>query len=96
MVANDRGSQAYIICTQPRRIAAISVAERVAYERDEPLGPVVGYQVRLNSRVEPSTRLVFCTTGVLLRRLQDPDFLAQVSHLLIDEVHVCLTACNLR
>ena len=88
MITNDRGSQAFIVCTQPRRIAAISIAERVAHERDEGLGSEVGYQVRLNSRVQPTTRLVFCTTGVLLRRLQDTDFLSQVSHILIDEVHV--------
>lgn len=47
-IANMRGSQCHIICTQPRRISAISVAERVADERNEPLGQSVGYQIRLD------------------------------------------------
>ena len=58
---------------QPRRISAISVAQRVADERGEPLGETVGYQIRLESRRSAATRLLFCTSGVLLRRLaSDP------------------------
>ncbi|GCC31188.1 hypothetical protein chiPu_0009645 [Chiloscyllium punctatum] len=80
MVAN-------IICTQPRRISAISVAERVAKERIERLGGSVGYQIRLESMKTSSTRLLYCTAGVLLRRLEaDPD-LQGVSHVIVDEVH---------
>ena len=45
-----RGEQCFIICTQPRRISATSVAERVASERAEKLGEMVGYQIRLESR----------------------------------------------
>ena len=49
---------------------------------------LVGYQVRLDSRVHPTrTKLIYCTTGVLLRRLQDPEFLLKVSHVVLDEVH---------
>ena len=86
---NERGigGEGYIICTQPRRIAAITVATRVAYEMQESAGKTVGYQVRLDNRCGPSTRVVYCTTGVLLRRLQHPDFLASVSHIVVDEVH---------
>jgi HrpA-like RNA helicase len=87
MIMNDHGSEAYIICTQPRRIAAITVAERVALERGEGVGNTVGYQVRLNSRLGDNTRIIYCTTGVLLRRLQQDGFLAGVSHILVDEVH---------
>ena len=88
MISTDKGSEAYIIVTQPRRIAAISVAERVAFERGEKLGKSVGYQVRLHSAMDPDeTRLLFCTTGILLRKLQDEHFLERVSHILIDEVH---------
>ena len=87
MISKGRGGEAYIICTQPRRIAAITVSERVAYERQEVIGKTVGYQVRLNSRCGPSTRILYCTTGVLLRRLQNPDFLSSVSHIVVDEVH---------
>lgn len=46
-VRQGRGAECRIVCTQPRRISAISVAERVAYERDESLGSSVGYQIRL-------------------------------------------------
>lgn len=75
------------VCTQPRRISAIGVAERVAAERVERIGNVVGYQIRLESKMSSSTRLLFCTTGILLRRLEsDPD-LTDVTHVIVDEVH---------
>ncbi|PUZ38696.1 hypothetical protein GQ55_9G217400 [Panicum hallii var. hallii] len=86
-IDNLRGADCSIICTQPRRISAISVAARVASERGEELGETVGYQIRLESKRSAQTRLLFCTTGVLLRRLvQEPDFVG-VSHLLVDEIH---------
>ncbi len=78
-----------IICTQPRRISAIGVAERVAAERNEGTvgSNMVGYQIRMESRTCNFTRLLFCTTGILLRRLgSDPD-LDCVSHVVVDEVH---------
>jgi hypothetical protein len=102
------GNDCYIVCTQPRRVAAVSVAERVAYEThcdsrwsgktqgenaptavdgDEILHGLVGYQVRLETSTTKNTRLLFCTTGVLLNKLQDPDFLGRVSHIVLDEVH---------
>uniref|UniRef100_A0A1Y1K8X3 RNA helicase n=1 Tax=Photinus pyralis TaxID=7054 RepID=A0A1Y1K8X3_PHOPY len=76
-----------IICTQPRRISAIGVAERVADERAERIGNTVGYQIRLESKISSSTRLTFCTTGVLLRRLESDPELSTVSHIIVDEVH---------
>ncbi|GMY25404.1 DExH-box ATP-dependent RNA helicase DExH1 isoform X2 [Fagus crenata] len=82
-----RGADCSIMCTQPRRISAISVAARIASERGESLGETVGYQIRLEAKRSAQTRLLFCTTGVLLRQLvQDPK-LAGVSHLLVDEIH---------
>ncbi|OIW12193.1 hypothetical protein TanjilG_28601 [Lupinus angustifolius] len=82
-----RGADCNIICTQPRRISAISVAARVSAERGENLGGTVGYQIRLETKRSDETRLLFCTTGVLLRKLvQDPE-LTGVSHLLVDEIH---------
>ncbi len=87
MISSGRGGEAYIICTQPRRIAAITVAERVAYERCEPCGQTVGYQVRLQAALSNKTRILHCTTGVLLRKMQDVAFLAKVSHIIVDEVH---------
>ncbi|XP_046351215.2 putative ATP-dependent RNA helicase DHX57 [Haliotis rufescens] len=76
-----------IICTQPRRISAISVAERVADERCEKLGRSVGYQIRLESKQSAWTRLLFCTTGIILRQLEGDPSLEGVTHLIIDEVH---------
>ncbi|XP_013395575.1 putative ATP-dependent RNA helicase DHX57 [Lingula anatina] len=76
-----------IICTQPRRISAMAVAERVAEERADRLGGIVGYQIRLESVQSASTRLLFCTTGILLRRLEGDGLLEGVSHVIIDEVH---------
>uniref|UniRef100_A0A1Q3F577 RNA helicase n=1 Tax=Culex tarsalis TaxID=7177 RepID=A0A1Q3F577_CULTA len=76
-----------IICTQPRRISAIGVAERVAEERAERIGNTVGYQIRLENKISAATRLTFCTTGILLRRLQSEPTLANVTHILVDEVH---------
>lgn len=54
--------------------------------RCERVGETVGYQIRLDSRVGPSTRLTFCTTGILLRRLTSDETLAGVSHIMVDEV----------
>ncbi|KAJ8287216.1 hypothetical protein GJAV_G00048990 [Gymnothorax javanicus] len=77
-----------IFCTQPRRLAAIAVAERVAAERGESVGKTIGYQIRLESRVSPKTLLTFCTCGVLLRTLMAGDAaLATVTHVILDEVH---------
>lgn len=62
-VAAGQGGSCSIIVTQPRRIAAIGLANRVAEERGEQVGGVVGYSVRLDSKSSPRTRLLFCTTG---------------------------------
>ena len=76
-----------MIVTQPRRISAIGVSERIAAERCEHVGDTAGYSIKLEKRMSKKTRLLLCTTGILLRRLQcDPD-LASVSHIFVDEVH---------
>ncbi len=81
-------SRTRILCTQPRRISATSVAQRVASERLEHLGCSVGFSIRLQQQLPRSRGSVtFCTTGVVLRLLQSRDALADVSHLIIDEVH---------
>ncbi|PNF38747.1 putative ATP-dependent RNA helicase YTHDC2, partial [Cryptotermes secundus] len=82
------GKACRIICTQPHRISAVSVSERVAAERNEKIGHSVGYQIRLECRVSPKTLLTYCTGGVLLRTLMGGDsVLATVTHILVDEVH---------
>ncbi|KAF9623472.1 hypothetical protein IFM89_003056 [Coptis chinensis] len=82
-----RGALCSIICTQPRRISAMSVSERVAAERGEKLGESVGYKVRLEGTKGRDTRLLFCTTGILLRRLLVDRSLKGISHVIVDEIH---------
>ncbi len=86
-IDSKKGGQCNIICTQPRRISAIGVAERVAVERSEKIGDVIGYQIRLDNRLSKHTRINFCTVGILLRRLSTNPNLDGVSHILLDEVH---------
>ena len=83
----SRGTEANILCTQPRRLPAVALAGRVADEMGTPCGAVVGYSVRLNKKMSAATRLLFCTTGILLRRLIADPQLTGVSHVIIDEVH---------
>jgi pre-mRNA-splicing factor ATP-dependent RNA helicase DHX16 len=76
-----------IACTQPRRVAAMSVAQRVAEEMGVRIGQEVGYQIRFEDKTSPKTKLVFMTDGMLLRHcLASPDF-ADFSALIIDEAH---------
>lgn len=88
-VLEDAPSTAKIVVTQPRRIAATGVATRVATERGESRPGVdsVGYVVRGDSALCNRSRLVFCTTGVLLRQLQAEGALNCITHIMIDEVH---------
>ncbi|PBJ80492.1 RNA helicase [Trypanosoma cruzi cruzi] len=87
MCESGMGGSANIVCTQPRRLAATSVALRVAEERDEAVGGVVGYTIRLESCVSRRTQITYCTTGIVLRRLQVEKFLGSVSHIVVDEIH---------
>jgi ATP-dependent helicase HrpB len=72
---------------EPRRVAARASARRIAHERGGRLGDEVGYQVRLDSRVGPLTRLRIVTDGILLRRLQEDPYLESVAAVVFDEFH---------
>lgn len=86
MIAAGQGAHCNIVVTQPRRISAVSVAERVAQERCEELGFTAGYSVRFESVLPRHyASILFCTVGVLLRKLEAG--LVGVSHVIIDEVH---------
>ncbi|KAF8808063.1 P-loop containing nucleoside triphosphate hydrolase protein [Phlegmacium glaucopus] len=85
LILSNCGSETSIIVTQPRRISAISVAARVSQERLE--DGSVGYAIRGESKQNENTKLLFCTTGVVLRRLSTGDNLEHVSHIVVDEVH---------
>jgi len=76
-----------IVVLQPRRVAARTVAARVAWERDSKLGDEVGYQIRFDDRLGDATRICFVTEGVLLRWLQDDQQLSDVAAVLFDEFH---------
>ena len=81
------GSTCRIVVTQPRRISAISVAERIAKERGEEIGKTIGYNIRMESEKSKSTQVLFVTPGVLLRKLITDPFLEEFSHIIIDEAH---------
>ncbi|RWS28507.1 putative ATP-dependent RNA helicase TDRD9-like protein [Leptotrombidium deliense] len=83
----DREQDFNIVITQPRRIAAISVAKRVCAERDWNLGELVGYQVGMDKKVNENTRILYCTTGVLLQKLITVKKVDHFTHIIIDEVH---------
>src|SRR2546423_8800863 len=76
-----------IAVLQPRRVAARTVAARVAWERNCPLGAEVGYQIRFDDQTSLGTRICFVTEGILLRWLQDDRTLPEVGIVLFDEFH---------
>ncbi|XP_041972567.1 ATP-dependent RNA helicase DHX30-like [Aricia agestis] len=81
-------TDAAAIVSEPRRVAAIGLAQRVADELHENVGECIGYQVRLQSKLpRPGGGVLFCTSGVLLRRLQFNPGLEGCSHVVIDEAH---------
>ncbi|XP_042387797.1 DExH-box ATP-dependent RNA helicase DExH6-like [Zingiber officinale] len=98
----DKGETCKIVCTQPRRISAISVAERISYERGETVGETVGYRIRLESKGGKQSSIMFCTNGVLLRLLISrgssmsstdsgnsllEDCFQGITHVIVDEIH---------
>lgn len=77
-----------VACTQPRRVAAQTVASRVAEEMGVTLGAEVGYAVRFENVSTPGvTRVRFCTDGVLLRELMEDPLLSRYSVVMVDEAH---------
>ncbi|KAB5545598.1 P-loop containing nucleoside triphosphate hydrolase protein [Coniochaeta sp. 2T2.1] len=89
------GNSANMIVTQPRRISALGLADRVSEERCSLVGQEIGYSIRGENKTSLKTKITFVTTGVLLRRLQTSGgriedvvaSLADISHVVIDEVH---------
>ncbi|ETN59898.1 ATP-dependent RNA helicase [Anopheles darlingi] len=76
-----------IACTQPRRIACISLSKRVAHELLAEYRTEVGYQIRFERSKSTHTKIVFITEGLLLRQLASEDCLEQYSVIILDEVH---------
>ncbi|KAK2625301.1 hypothetical protein QTJ16_005670 [Diplocarpon rosae] len=89
----SQGKPCKIYCTEPRRISAISLARRVSEElgeRKNDLGSsrsLVGYAIRLESNTSKETRLVYATTGIVMRMLEGSNDLKDITHIVLDEVH---------
>jgi ATP-dependent helicase HrpB len=81
------GERGEVVVLQPRRLATRMLAKRVAEEMGTPLGGVVGYQIRLESRVSEQTRIRFVTEGILLRQMSFDATLRGVSTIVFDEFH---------
>ncbi|XP_041850777.1 probable ATP-dependent RNA helicase DHX34 [Melanotaenia boesemani] len=77
----------HIACTQPRRIACISLAKRVSFESLNQFGSKVGYQIRFETSRTTATKLLFLTEGLLLRQIQQDKSLTQYQVVIVDEVH---------
>uniref|UniRef100_A0A673N1D7 ATP-dependent RNA helicase DHX29 n=1 Tax=Sinocyclocheilus rhinocerous TaxID=307959 RepID=A0A673N1D7_9TELE len=85
LLANGEAAQpCNVVVTQPRRISATSLASRVSLCGKTSL---CGYQIRMENRSGDATRLLYCTTGVLLRKLQQDRLLSSLTHIIVDEVH---------
>lgn len=88
-----QGKPCKIYCTEPRRISAISLAKRVSEELGEGKGEVgtarslVGYSIRLEAKTCKETRLIYATTGIVMRMLEGSNELREITHLVLDEVH---------
>ncbi|XP_062500693.1 putative pre-mRNA-splicing factor ATP-dependent RNA helicase PRP1 [Corticium candelabrum] len=87
LIQNTRGRKACVACTQPRRVAAMSVAQRVADEVDVTLGQQVGYTIRFEDCSGPQTILKYMTDGMLLREAMTDPLLERYQVIMLDEAH---------
>lgn len=89
LIESKKGDAVDIVCSQPRRISAMGLAQRVADERASAIGDEVGYVIRGESKTSANTMLRFVTTGVLVRMIQtgQTSALSGFSHVIVDEVH---------
>ncbi|PRP77620.1 hypothetical protein PROFUN_00481 [Planoprotostelium fungivorum] len=89
------GKAPKIYCTQPRRISAVSLSHRVSTELGEPKNSVgnhrsnVGYSIRLERKAGKNSRIIFATTGIVLRMMEDLEHsdMREMTHLIVDEIH---------
>ena len=86
-ISIGRGVQGAIAHTQPRRVAARTVASRIAHELKTELGGMVGYKIRFNDRVSPDTCIKLMTDGILLAEIQADPLLKKYDTIIIDEAH---------
>ncbi|MGD8951988.1 MAG: helicase-related protein, partial [Desulfobacterales bacterium] len=86
-LAAGRGIDGRIGCTQPRRIAATSVARRIAEEMGESVGLSVGYKIRFQDRTGPDAFVKIMTDGILLAEVQQDRYLSEYDTIIVDEAH---------
>jgi len=84
---SQRGNMRVVACTQPRRVAATSIASRVSDEMDVSLGEEVGYSIRFEDKTSAKTRLKYMTDGMLLREAMSDPTLDRYSVIVLDEAH---------
>ncbi|MDR2861068.1 MAG: ATP-dependent RNA helicase HrpA, partial [Syntrophobacterales bacterium] len=86
-LAAGRGEKKKIACTQPRRIAAVTITRRIAEERNEEIGETVGYKIRFEERMSRRSVIKVMTDGVLLAETQRDPLLLQYDTIIVDEAH---------
>jgi ATP-dependent helicase HrpA len=82
-----RGAQGRIVCTQPRRVAAMAVASRLSYELGQAGPSAVGYKIRFRDKTPRGAKIKFVTDGILLAELQGDPFLRAYDTIIVDEAH---------
>src|SRR5512136_2777681 len=82
-----RGRPGLIGCTQPRRVATVTVAHRIAEELGEEIGHSVGYQIRFEDRSGRNNRIKLMTDGILLNEAQNDPYLRRYDTIIVDEAH---------
>ncbi len=86
-LAAGRGMHGRIGCTQPRRIAAVTVAQRIAEELGQPLGQNVGYKIRFRETLQPTACIKIMTDGILLAEARQDRLLREYDTIIVDEAH---------
>lgn len=83
-----------IVCTQPRRIAAVSLCKRVAFETLNEYGTHIGYQIRFEKHRSKHTKMIFLTEGLLLRQISSDAMLKDYNVIILDEIHERHLTCD--
>lgn len=84
---SKRNEKVNIICTQPRRVACMNIARKVAFDMGTKVGNYVGYSIQNESVMSAETRIRFVTTGILLNQVVSGKDLSEYTHIIVDEVH---------
>jgi len=87
MILEALGNKVMVACTQPRRIAAVSIATRIAEECGIEVGMTVGYKIRFDDQTAPGTKVIICTDGILLQEIKFDVLLTKYDAVFVDEAH---------